>query len=274
MNVLRVRPWWTDGCNHFLDNFLLWYPNFRKKRLFALEFGGGNSTLYLLQNNVKVICVESDDIYLQFVAKTAEETGCKVATITYEELNDKIVETHDLIIMKATTLDDVDGLIDRYKYDIISNDGISRRAITRKLIDNEYDSVIIFDNAEYCANFGRLHRSSGKTELLRIYREFLRSPKFSKIIFEHQGRMAEHRTGWEAPPRWASAIIWPKSSPLEELMLTTEGLPLVNELGLEDEDLKSLDERCPFDWEKNEWMVKECPQSLDLGLKGLFKEDL
>jgi len=73
--TLRAVPWWTDGCSTFLSNLFKWLPDISKRRLLALEFGGGNSTFYMLGKNVKVITVESDDSYIKFLIKISQEVG-------------------------------------------------------------------------------------------------------------------------------------------------------------------------------------------------------
>ncbi len=93
-------------------------------------------------------------------------------------------------------------------------------------------------------------------------------------IFEQQegrqGHSLSDISGWEAPHRWASAILWPQEHLLTKLMLTNLGFPIVNMEGFADADLLSLNDRCPFNWDKMEWEKKEFPNELNLGLDRNF----
>jgi hypothetical protein len=55
-----------------------------------------------------------------------------------------------------------------------------------------------------------------------------------------------------------------------KFIISNIGLPVVNKEGLDDEDLFSLSERCPFDWEKMVWLKENFPKELDLGLERNF----
>lgn len=48
--------------------------------------------------------------------------------------------------------------------------------------------------------------------------------------------------------------------------MTHLGMPLVNELGIEDADVETLKDRCPFDWQRMQWLRPAFPAELDLKL--------
>jgi len=269
--TLRAVPWWTDGCSTFLSNLFKWLPGIHNRELLALEFGGGNSTFYMLGKNIKVVTVESDENYIQFLIETAQHIGFKSKKIDFEELSEYTINKYDLIIIKADSLMELGNIIGDFNWDIIVNDGISRREVLAQIHRNLINAILILDNVEYSANWGRLDRGSAKPDLIKVYRSILRDKDWAHIIFEQpegrEGRAATDKTGWEAPHRWASAVLWPSNHLLAQLMVSNIGMPIVNELGVDDTDTDTLTERCPFDWEKMKWLKPQFPPELDLKLK-------
>jgi rubredoxin len=132
------------------------------------------------------------------------------------------------------------------------------------------NSIVVLDNVEYSANWGRLDRSSAKPNLIETYRCILRSIDWHNYIFEQsegrEGHGSTDKTGWESPHRWLSAVCWPKEHFFHELMITHLGFPVVNRFGMSNDDIKSLEERCPFDWSTMEWLREPFPKELDLKL--------
>lgn len=63
-----------------------------------------------------------------------------------------------------------------------------------------------------------------------------------------------------------SAVCWPTEHYFNDLMITHLGFPVVDLLGRVDEDIKSLNERCPFDWSTRKWLREPFPKELDLKL--------
>jgi hypothetical protein len=241
------------------------------RTLKALEFGGGNSTFYLLGKGLKVITVESDESYMKFLISVAESIGFECKSIEFSELNDDTIDTYDLLIIKAKYLSELGDIISQFDWDIIVNDGISRREVLEKIHNRLGNTIVILDKVEYCANWGRLDRGSAKPDLIKAYRSILRDQDWSHIIFEQpegrDGRGAMDKTGWESPHRWASAVLWPSNHLLAKLMVSNIGMPIVNQKGLNDEDTATLGERCPFDWDKMEWLKPHFPTEMDLKLE-------
>ena len=259
---IRIHPWFTDACSTFLNNLFKWYPETIKERLTVLEWGGGNSTIYFLQNQCQVLTVESNDTYINYLATLTKQLGYKinvVSTLTEAKHNFK---DFDLTILKADKLEDIgEDIFDYINWSIILNDGISRLQVLEAIKKRDCNSIVILDNAEYCANWGKLEKASAHPDRVKSYRQFLRDPQWQHYIFEQsegrEGHSAEDATGWEAPHRWLSAILWKNNHLLAKLMVTNIGFPLVSMEGIDDEDLNSLSERCPFDWQEKKWLVDE-----------------
>ena len=267
---LRIIPWFTDGCSTFLANLLKWLPKLLGKRLSVLEFGGGNSTFFFLSKGVRVISVESDHDYVQFLTNVALNTGFSVSAFNTLDEYAASGSQYDLSIIIAKKLADIPNIISQVDADIIVNDGISRREVLEDIIKICPNSIVILDNVEYSANWGRLDRTSGKPDLIKVYRSFLRSTNWRTYIFEQsegrQGRGVADKAGWESPHRWMSAISWPKDHRLQDLIITNLGFPVVNAQGVNDSDLESLGDRSPFDWDTMKWLCEPFPAELDLGL--------
>lgn len=271
---LRVVPWWTDDCSTFLNNIFKWFPSTLPSPPCILEFGGGNSTLYLLAKGARVVTVESDDGYIDFIRGTACQIGYQVIVTGTEAVLPELLKQHHLIIIKAQSYSEVAHLVSAIKWDFIVNDGIARKEVLSDIHQKAIESVIILDNVEYCANWGRLDRTSAKPDLIKVYRSILRDEKWRHYIFEQsegrEGRASADKSGWEAPHRWASAILWPSSHLFARLMLTHLGVPLVNQAGLDDADLLTLGDRCPFDWDSMQWRQNPFPPELDMKLPRSF----
>lgn len=270
---LRVTPWFTDSCVIFLNNLFKWLPSVVNYQLTLLEFGGGNSTLYFLQKKLKVVTIESDDGFITMLSDMANQLGYKSIKIQPENFNDRTIIDNDLVIVKALDISNLDHILNK-DWSIIVNDGIARKQVLEGVLGNKFNPIVILDNVEYCANWGRLDRSSAKPDLIYVYRSMLRSPDWQRYIFEQQhgreGHGSPDFTGWESPHRWASAVLWKNSHVLNKFIISNIGLPVVNKEGLDDEDLFSLSERCPFDWEKMVWLKENFPKELDLGLERNF----
>lgn len=265
---LRVVPWFTDGCSTFLANLFKWLPRHLNTRLSVLEFGGGNSTLFFLSKKLKVISIESDEGYVDFLSNVSRTSGFSVGVFSDPNGYLRDGTQNDLSIIFAKKIEEIPSVMDLVKTDIIVNDGISRREVLEKIMRDHLNSIVILDNVEYAANWGRLERSSAKPDLIKVYRSFLRSTDWQSYIFEQSegrdGHGSADKTGWESPHRWMSAVGWSKGHILHNLMTTNLGFPVVNSLGANDDDLESLSERCPFNWETMKWMRDAFPNELDL----------
>jgi len=276
MLPIRALPWWTSGATSFVSNLLKWYPSFIGRNCTAFEVGSGNSTLFLLNNGVRVTCVDDDEKYATFITKTASAAGYKTqitddlrAVNNCNDLTIVLTEPYSKQI-PGTRFQSLDVDSHNLQHDFLINDGIERTFFIRKFRECK-NSFIIQDNCENAANWGRLSRASAKKMLVEEYRSFLRDPDWNKVSFEQvegrNGRSVPDAAGWEAPGRWITTISWHKESDAHQLMLTDIGLPLTNSHGIGDIDLESLEDRCPFDWHKMEWQNQdEYPRSLDLGL--------
>jgi len=267
-------PWLTDSCTLFLNNIFKWLPSITHSQLTVLEFGGGNSTLYFLQKKLKVVTIESDDGFIDLLCDMANRLGYKSIKIKPQIFNKKLLEDHDLVIIKAADIDDTDDIINKMDWSIIVNDGIARKHVLQEVSKSKFNPIVILDNVEYCANWGRLDRSSAKPDLIDVYRAMLRNSEWQHYIFEQQegreGHGTSDFTGWESPNRWASAVLWKNSHVLNKFIISNIGLPIVNKEGLEDEDVLSLNERCPYDWGKGVWLKEPFPEELNLGLERTF----
>jgi|GEM_PF-1121395 len=268
--TIRILPWWSDDCSTFLNNIFKWLPGALNAPLRTLEFGGGNSTLYLLSKGSNVVTVESDENYIEFIRGTAKSSGYKVAVVSPGKFSVQLLEEHHLTIIKASKYEEVPQLITQAKWDFIVSDGIARAEVLNDIRKNAVRSVVILDNVEYCANWGRLDRTSAKPDLIKLYRSMLRDSQWRHYIFEQmegrEGRSSPDKTGCEAAHRWASAVLWPTTHFFSELMLTHLGFPLVNMMGIQDADTNTLHERCPFDWTTRQWQKESFPPELDLKL--------
>jgi hypothetical protein len=280
---LRVSPWWTDACVAFLNNLFKWYPAVAEQPLTVLEFGGGNSTLFFLQKGFKTITVENDEQFIKLLSGFAIQSGLNVHLTDILNFDRSHIDKFDLILVKANNYDstvklaecpEIDAIIRAYDWTIIVDDGIARKQVLEGILSAESQAIIVLDNIEFCANWGHLDTPSAKPDLIRVYREMLRSSDWRHYIFEQkegrEGRGVADISGWESPHRWASAILWHQRHLLAELMITHLGFPVVNTLGINNEDLQTLEARCPFDWENGKWLKNHFPPELDLKLQRKF----
>lgn len=270
--VLRVTPWFTDGCSTFLVNLLKWYPKLVNKPLKILEFGGGNSTFFFLQKGCRVISVESDLDYLGFIKKISSTMGYETTVFgNFKQFFDQ-GPTSGHSIIHATEIEEQNRIINLLDPDLIVNDGISRDRVAQMAFGS--NSIVVTDNIEWAANWGKLGVSSAKSGHVKCYRRLLRSPEWRSYVFEQpqgrEGRAASDKVGWEGPNRWISAVSFPITHLLNSLMVTHLGFPVVNQQGVDDEDLKSLGHRCPYDWDNKRWLKGPWPEELDLGLDREF----
>lgn len=271
---LRVVPWWTDGLSTFLNNVFKWYPSLIERPIQALEFGGGNSTFYLLGKGINVVTVESDDAYINFLVDVSNSVGYKATSCDAKDFEKNRLSDFNLVVIKSSNITETDEIIHKQEWDFIIDDGISRKEVLQEIHSSSLNTIIILDNVEYCANWGRLDRSSAKPDLIKIYRDILRDKNWRNYIFEmpegREGRGSADKTGWESPHRWLSAILWPAEHLFSELMISNIGMPLVNIQGIKDNDINSLGERCPFDWKEMKWLSPSFPETLDLKLERKF----
>jgi hypothetical protein len=244
------------------------------RRLSVIEFGGGNSTFFFLSRGLRVITIESGEDYINFICNVARETGFRAEVFSNPENLASNFKNYDLLILPASNFSEISSIMSLIKADIIVNDGISRREVLESIISGQPDAIVVLDNVEYAANWGRLDRSSAKPDLIKIYREFLRSSNWKSYVFEQsegrEGRAVADKTGWECPHRCLCAIGWPQTHLLGSLIMTNIGFPVVNATGRHDEDLQTLPERCPFDWDNMKWMKPAFPEELDLKLERDF----
>ncbi len=285
---LRTVPWWTDESTRFLANLLKWYPGVLQRRPTVFEVGSGNSTFFFLGKGASVVSVEVDDGYIQHVKGVVESAGYKC------RVSDAIVgpdPDYDLTLVKpsgsvgqsskpGSCFDSLAVANTELKFDFLVNDGIDRMHFLSKFRSCP-ESIVILDNCEYAANWGLITQSSAKPDLITVYREFLRSSDWDRVIFEQpegrQGRSSADVTGWESITRQATAIAWGRDHLLARLMVSNLGFPLVNEDGLDNQDLATLGKRCPFDWDTMQWTERDLhrqledgafyPRALDLGLE-------
>jgi hypothetical protein len=280
---LRVSPWLTDSCVVFLNNLFKWLPIISTNSLSVLEFGGGNSTLFFLQKGIKVVCVENDDNFIELLINFANLSGLKASVVDIKNFDSIHIVNNDLTLVRASDYNteinqseckEIENIIRSLDWSFIVNDGIARKQVIQEILSSNSQSIIILDNVEHCANWGHLDRSSAKPKLIELYREILRSDNYQYYIFEQiegrQGHGIADVTGWESPHRWASGILWNKNHVLSQLMITNLGFPIVNMNGINNMDIKTVEERCPFDWQNNKWLKDGFPIELDQKLKRKF----
>ena len=250
---IRCLPWYTQDSIRFLSNLLKWFPYVLKRNPIVLEMGGGNSTLYFLSKECSVVCIESDDNYIDLLASAARSFGYNAQRSDWAGFNFKQLRSSAspvLMIFKARTIEDLPKYAFGLDWDFIVNDGISRHECLEEIMKENQNAIIILDNAEYCANWGSLQRSSAYPPRIKAYREFLRSAEYCHYLFEQgEGRCGHSlpdSIGWEAPHRWITSIGWRKNHLLSRLMVTNIGFPLVNMEGISDEDVESVRDRCPY----------------------------
>lgn len=230
--------------------------------------------MYFLSKGLQVITVESDLQFVDFLATVAQKAGFSAQI--FQHFDDFLAKenTLDLAILVASQLEDLPDIISKVRTDIIANDGMSRREVVEEILRLQPNTIVIVDNIEYAANWGRLTRSSGKPEWHKVFRQLLRSPDWQRYIFEQpegrDGGAAADKTGTELPYRWMSAVAWPREHLLSQLMISQLGFPVVNALGMDDADLADLSERAPFDWDKMQWLCELYPEALDLKLPRSF----
>ena len=259
---IRVQPWFTDSCVVFLNNLFKWYPKCIGQQVTVLEWGGGNSTIYFLNKGCRIMTVESDDAYIDDLLKVSRGLGFKAtATSDPQDIAVRLTE-YDLIIVKATKFEEVGEAIIRLQdWAIIVNDGISRKAVLEAIARRSCPSIVILDNVEYCANWGKLERCAAHPDRVKSYRHILRDPDWIFYLFEQaegrEGHSSPDFTGWEAPHRWISGVLWRRDHLLAKLIVSHLGFPTVTVEGIDDADVATLPERCPFDWNQMKWLIEE-----------------
>lgn len=259
---LRVQPWFTDSCTVFLNNLFKWYPKYLGQPVSVLEWGGGNSSIYFLQKQCRLLTIECDDGYIDDLVKISRSLGFKAIVTTNLKDSAEQFNNFDLTILKATAFDEIgESVFELIDWSIVVNDGISRKEVIETLMKHKAGSIVVLDNAEYCANWGKLERSSAHPDRVKSYRQMLRDPFWRHYLFEQpegrEGHSSPDFSGWEAPHRWLSAVLWPHDHLLAKLMVSHIGLPLVTRDGLHDEDIATLPERCPFDRNQMKWLVSQ-----------------
>jgi hypothetical protein len=271
---IRINPWFTDDATRFLNNLFKWFPQVIKNGgiISVLEWGGGNSTIWLLQKGCKILTIESDQSFIDNLSKISADIGFR--TMVSQSVTDCLnnFQDYDCVILQANKYENIgDKLFSKKDWDLIINDGIDRLKVLEAITCYSGSPIAILDNSEYCANWGKLERCSAHPDRVKAYRNFLRSEKWKNIIFEQQegreGRAIADNSGWEAPHRWATAICWPNSHILTKMIVTQLGFPLLNIEGQDDGDILSLPQRCRFDWEKMRWIDNEFSKTLQLNRK-------
>ncbi len=266
---LRINPWFTDACTVFLNNLFKWYPKMLKERFTVLEWGGGNSTLYFLQKGARLLTVENNPSYVSKLQEFASILGYSVNVAVDLESAMKGFFQHDLSILQASNYNEVgERVFAELKWTLVVNDGMARKEVLDVLMKLNSQSIVVLDNVEYCANWGHLERSSAHPDRAAGYRRILRDPAWRVYLFEQlegrNGHAAPDYSGWEAPHRWISGVLWRSEHILTRLMVSNIGLPVVTIEGADDEDLTSLSERCPFDRKENKWLVERYDRVFDL----------
>lgn len=259
---LRVLPWFTDGCVTFLNNLFKWYPALVPGTMNMLEWGGGNSTLYFLQRGLRVVSIEPSAEYLRKIESLASELGYRVARWNGVDDLKVVLDRANLLLVDAELVKDRESKIfdAGVEWHFVVNDGVSRESVMNLAQEHARSSILVVDNIEYCANWGRLERCAAHPTRVRSYRKLLRDTYWRHCLFEQaegrELRSAADATGWEAPHRWISGVFWGHSHLLSKLVVSSLGFPVVTVEGAEDGDIETIPERCPFDWTEMRWMVE------------------
>jgi hypothetical protein len=132
-------PWITYPAIDFLAELDL-----SEKSVF--EWGAGQSTLFWATRAAKIVSVETERDWYQYVSKTAPQ-NCELL------LSEREVELYASLIEKYSEGFDVI---------LIDGPGDFRPACSRKAIDHlKAGGIIILDNSDQCLNSARILRESG-----------------------------------------------------------------------------------------------------------------
>jgi hypothetical protein len=272
MNInLRTLPWFTTETIKFLNNVLRWYPLYLKRDINILEVGCGNSSFFFLSKpKIKLFGIESDEKYLSFIKNCSINCGYRTSLVDQKNCDNKFLKNtkNKLNLIFANKINS--NFIKNVNFDIIIIDGIERFNLVKKIFrKNNKNQLIIIDNTEFAANWGKLNKSSAVVARTRLYRKILRSNIWKNYTFE-QDQTSDSTTditGFRSEMRWISSVFWNKKHLFNKIMVNNLGLPLVNSLGENDQDLKTLFKRCPYDFKNKKWLEKKhYPKKLDLGL--------
>lgn len=270
---LRTIPWFTSETIRFLNNLLRWYPLYVRRKINILEIGSGNSTLFFLgKPDVNIYSLKSDSDYLNFIKNTSILAGTSTKLIDQKVINNKYLKYNKDKLNLIFTKRILNHVLNNVNFDIVIIDGFNRKSALEKIIrNNNFNQLVVIDNTEYAANWGKLSRSSAAVTRTKVYRKVLRSKHWVNYSFEQEQSSncsSMDQAGFIIKGRWISSVLWHKKHLFTKLMVNNLGFPMVNALGANDKDLKTLFKRSPYDFKKKKWLIKEYyPKSLDLGLK-------
>lgn len=270
---LRTTPWLTSETIRFLNNLLRWYPLYVKRKINILEIGSGNSTLFFLgKPDVSIYSFESDSDYLNFIKNTSILAGASTKLIDQKVINNKYLKYNKDKLNLIFTKRILNHVLNNVNFDIVIIDGFDRKSAVEKIIrNNNINQLVVIDDTHYAANWGKLNRSSAAVIRTKVYRKLLRSKHWVNYSFEQEQSSncsLMDQAGYIIKGRWISSVLWHKKHLFTKLMVNNLGFPMVNALGANDKDLKTLFKRSPYDFKKKKWLIKEYyPKSLDLGLK-------
>lgn len=269
----RAIPWLTSETIRFLNNIFRWYPYYLNRKINILEIGSGNSTFFFLSKpDVNVYSLEQDDDYFNFVKKTAHSAGYAVNLPNVNSLTNSYLKNNKKNLNLIFTKKIPNFILNKINFDIVIIDGFDRAEAVKKIIrKNNINQLVVIDNTEFAANWGKLHKSSSAVKRTKIFRDALRSSDWVNYSFEQEqssNNSLMDQAGYIFKGRWISSVLWNQKHIFKKLMVNNLGFPLVNKLGSNNEDLKTLFKRCPYDFKKKRWLInKYYPKSLDLGLK-------
>lgn len=71
--MLETKPWFTQEAIKFLENLIQINPNIK-----VLEFGSGNSTIWLAKKGVNLISIEHDKTWYETVKKSLKDNNLNI----------------------------------------------------------------------------------------------------------------------------------------------------------------------------------------------------
>jgi len=191
---LRILPWWTDSAISFIEGFL---ESFNQSKPLIFEYGGGNSTIYFLQKNLRVITIEHDADWYEKLNKTAE-----IFVINNDNIDIRLSPRpyHKQIAAITDT-------VKNHPLSIVVVDGRDRvkciRYSTAFLYYHNIPHILILDNAE---RLGSEYREARKIFDSCAYRRRYHFEQANIIASNNYLQSLPDRAGWQAPHRWITSI--------------------------------------------------------------------
>lgn len=207
---------------------------------------GGASSLYFLNKGFNVVMIEHDVKWRERVCAVARAGGFSIN----EEQISTLREEPNLIVVEGKGFSAIPYEIAVLNYFIVVIDREDRRCNARDAFTRFKNSIIVIDNYEFARDWGNLPISSGYPERAGEWRGFLHDNDWRYYLFEQPEGRSGHATqdfsGYEAKTPKITGVFWPKSSSFGRCCPTVAGFPLLSPPSIDNSDLPSLRERCPY----------------------------